>query len=86
MTAVFNESQRVFGARQQAREEREQQLKICKELHSKVSPMLVSYSGSSPFSAGEEPEYEAMFIMIKVKYDQKDSYNVKDIFFFLTTT
>ena len=54
----------MFGARQQAREEREQQLKICKELHSKVSPMLVSYSGSSPFSAGEEPEYEARLLIL----------------------
>ena len=40
VAAVFKESQRVFGARQQAREEREQQKKICKELHAKVSPCV----------------------------------------------
>lgn len=40
VAVVFKESQRMFGARQQAREERDQQLKICKELHSKVSPIL----------------------------------------------
>lgn len=43
VAAIFKESQRVFGARQQAREEREQQKKICKELHAKVSPLVVVF-------------------------------------------